>query len=179
MSIHQNVHTISPPDFPAPLDIHLNVAVMHMAHVVCPSGFEVSDDAPSTFAELISYIDAHRAIKVPSIASEKTIYADREVNYCFRAWHDWCHWRGRHDFSLAGETAVWKMQCDHLRLLYGDSEMTRDWCRILYVEIVVQWLFREKHGAFPEDQMAFTRNYFEEQTTLLIGNLPNVMIEHS
>ena len=72
-----------------------------------------------------------------------------------------------------------EMQCDHLRLLYGDSEMTRDWCRILYVEIVVQWLFREKHGAFPEDQMAFTRNYFEEQTTLLIGNLPNVMIEHS
>ena len=144
-----------------PLDIHLNVAVMHMADVVCPAGFDVSDTAPSTFPELMAFIETHRRITVFSGGSEKTIYADREVNYCFRAWHDWCHWRGRFDFSLEGETAVWQMQCDHFRSLFGDSAMTRRWQKILYVEVVEQWLFHERHGYFPDDQMAFTRSYLE------------------
>lgn len=148
---------------PRPLDIHLNAAIMHMASVVCPSGFDVSDAAPSTFLELMAFIDTHRRITVYSGGSEKTIYADREVNYCFRAWYAWCHWRGRFDFSLEGEAAVWRMQCDHLRLLFGDTETTRRWQKILYAETVGQCCFHERHGHFPDDQMAFTRSFLEAQ----------------
>lgn len=149
-----------------PIDIHLNVAVMHMASIVCPAEFDVSDKAPSTMAELTEFVETNGRIMVYSGASEKTIYADREVNYCFRAWHDWCHWKGRFDFSLKGETAVRRMQSDHLRLLYGDTAITRRWRKILYIEIVEQWLFNKRHGYFPDDQMSFTRSYLKKLATV-------------
>jgi len=82
---------------------------------------------PETYEELIALLDAGGRMLVYSGASERTIYGDPEVNYAFRAWHDWCHWRGRYDFSYEGERAACAMQGDHLIARYGDSSQTRRW----------------------------------------------------
>src|SRR6266436_6008855 len=119
-----------------PLDTSFNVAVLHIANRLCPGGYDVADDAPDTYEKLRAYLDLTKQMKVWSGNSENTIYADKEVNYAFRAWHDWCHYNGRHAFTVVGERAVFEMQKLHLLLLYGDCAQTRRWIAILRAEVI-------------------------------------------
>ncbi len=137
------------------LDIQFNAAVLAMAHRLFPCGFQAAEDAPQSYEELVARLDAGKPMLVWSGGSEKTIYGDPEVNYAFRAWHDWCHWRGRHDFSFEGEFAAYRMQAEHLVTVYGDCPRTRRWQRILYAEIIGQREFFDVLGYFPYDQRAF------------------------
>lgn len=150
-----------------PLDIQFNVAVLHIASRLFPCGFEVSDDAPQTYEELKRLINMTGRMAVYAGASETTIYEDREVNFSFRAWHDWCHWRGAHDFSPEGERAVFDMQCTHLLDLFGGSEPTRRWQRILYAEIIGQQAYFDHHGVFPIDQRGFVESFLMQPTTVV------------
>src|SRR5208282_1357378 len=102
-------------------DIHFNAAVLTMCSRLLPGGYDVSLAAPETYEELIAHLDAGGRMVVYSGGSERTIYGDPEVNFAFRAWHDWCHWRGRHDFSQEGERVACAMQSEHLVTLYGES----------------------------------------------------------
>lgn len=141
------------------LDIQFNAAVMTMANKVCPVGWLVGDGCPKSYDELIERLDAGNMMFVFDGGSEKTIYGCPEVNYAFRAWHDWCHWKGRFDFSYAGEFAVYRMQCAHLNIVYGCSRQTRRWKRILYAETIGQFDYLRTHGEFPDDQRAFVEAY--------------------
>jgi len=140
-------------------DIHFNAAVLTICSRLWPGGYDVSNAAPETYEELIAHLDAGHRMVVYNGGSEQTIYGDPEVNFAFRAWHDWCHWRGRHDFSHEGERAACAMQSEHLIALYGESSQTRRWRRILQAEIIGQRDHFDRHGAFPEDQRAFAENY--------------------
>jgi len=151
------------------LDSGFNVAVLHIAQRLT-RGFRVVEVAPQTYDELIRDIEHHGIITVWSDASERTIYGDPEVNFAFRAWHDWCHWRGRHDFSPEGENATAKMQYAHLLTLYGDTPRTRSWQRIVEAEIVGQALHLSEHGAFPWDQYAFIVAYLDAHDNGRNGN---------
>ncbi len=144
------------------LDIHFNAAVLTICNRVLPGGFDVSDTAPATYDELVAHLDAARRMLVYNGASERTIYGDAEVNYAFRAWHDWCHWRGRYDFSYEGERAACAMQGDHLIARYGESPQTRRWRRILEAEIIGQRDYFDRRGTFPEDQRAFVAAYLAD-----------------
>ena len=123
-------------DTMAPLDRGLNVAILHITSKLYPCGFDVAPNASLTFPALIAQFDQRKRVKVCSEDAENTIYADPEVTYAFRAWHDWCHWRGRLDFSLDSELAVWRMHCAQIIGLYDDNARTRRWSAILYAEIV-------------------------------------------
>lgn len=124
------------------LEIGFNVAVAHLADKTARS-FRVADIAPHAHEELIHQIETHGIIVVWSGASEHTIFGDPEINYAFRAWHDWCHWRGGHDFSPEGESAASRMQCAHLAALYGETPRTRRWCKTIEAEIIGQMRYRE------------------------------------
>ena len=139
-----------------PLDTGFNVAVMHIASRLFPTGFDVSDDAPQTYEELTELLDAGNRMVVWSGASAKTIYADPEANYAFRAWHDWCHWRGRHRFTPEGEIAVYNMQADHIRQLYGAVQR---WLDILHADTIGQQLHFYHFGSYPDDQRGFVEAY--------------------
>ena len=145
-----------------PLDTDLNVAIMHIATKLFPTGFDVSADAPATFEELKAHLDAGKRMVVFSGGSGATIYADPEVNWCFRAWHDWCHWRGNHPLSLKGEHATCAMQAQHLLTLYGNGPSVRRWIRIIHAEIIGQADFYRDHGHFPVDQYEFVARYLGE-----------------
>jgi hypothetical protein len=145
------------------LDIQFNAAVLAVAHRLFPCGFLVGEIAPQSYEELIARLESGKPMLVYSGGSERTIYGCPEVNYAFRAWHDWCHWRGRHDFSFAGETAVCRMQGDHLLALYGECPRTLWWKRILHAEVIEQREYFDEHGAFPDDQRAFVECYLHSE----------------
>ena len=142
-----------------PLDVGFNVAVLHIANQLCPGGYRVSDDAPDTYAKLRAHLDHTKQMLVWSGGSEYTIYADKEVNWAFRAWHDWCHYRGAHPFTPEGERAVFEMQCSHLLLFYNDCLQTRRWIRILRAEVIGQQEYFYRFGHYPLDQRAFVEAY--------------------
>ena len=146
-----------------PLDTSLNVAIMHIATKLFPTGFDVSLDALATFDELKAHLDAGKRMVVFSGGSGTTIYGDPEVNWCFRAWHDWCHWRGSHPLSLKGERATCVMQAQHLLTLYGNGPQVRRWIRIIHAEIIGQADFYRDHGHFPVDQYGFVVWYLQRQ----------------
>ena len=141
------------------LDIEFNAAVLAMAHRLFPRGFEVANDAPQSYEELVARLDAGMPMLVWRGGSQNSIYGNPEVNYAFRAWHDWCHWRGRHDFSFEGEMAAYRMQAEHLVVVYGDCPRTKWWQRILHAEIIGQRQFYNMLGYFPDDQRDFVEAY--------------------
>lgn len=140
-----------------PFDRGFNVAVLHMASRLFPTGFDVSNHAPETYRELVSHVSSTGRMLVYSGGSEKTIYDDSEVNYAFRAWHDWCHLKGGFDTVSDGESAACMMQQQHLFQIYGDA--SRKWSRILDAEIIGQALYHDHHRSFPDDQRAFVEVY--------------------
>lgn len=145
-----------------PLDPSLNSAILTIAGRLFPDGFSISTDAPQTYHQLTSLLDSGKGLIVWSGSSEMTIYAAPEVNYAFRAWHDWCHWRGQHPFTLKGESAVYEMQCSHLTSMSNDQDTIRRWRRILYAEIMGQNIYRDRYGQFPEDQRAFVEAFLND-----------------
>jgi hypothetical protein len=154
-----------------PLDRTLNAAILTMSRRIFPTGFDVSDGAPDTHKKLKAHLDAGRRMVVYGGGCEGTIYADPEVNHSFRAWHDWCHWRGGYDFSPEGETAVCDMQCGQLIELYGDSKETRRWADILWAEVVGQRLYYQRHKRYVDDQRGFIEAYLRDPEDALLWPL--------
>lgn len=138
-----------------PLCPKFNQAVVHMANRLLPDGFDVSASAPATYRSLVNLLDSGQKLVVYDGDTNNGIYADPQVNYCFRAWHDYCHWLGRHDFSLAGEEATWRLMSQQLLSEFGVSRETLGWCQIMEIEVVGQRKFYEKYRTFVLDQSAF------------------------
>ena len=154
-----------------PFNTKLNAAILHIASRVYPLGFDVQGVdtdavAPSTYEELRAHLNSGKRMVVASEGSEATIYGDPEVNYAFRAWHDWTHWRGEHDFSLTGESSTMSNQLCLLIDLYGWSTETRKWARLLYADIVGQKNYFDLHGVFPADQRQFVTDFLDKHPSL-------------
>ena len=153
----------------SPFDPRLNTAILHIASRLLPKGFDVSDEAPDTYEKLKAHLCAGKRMAVWSGGSEATVCGHRSVNFAFRAWHDFCHWDGGHDFTLEGEIAACEMQCQHLFEFYGDCKRIRGWCSLLRAEIVGQALFFQRHKRFPDDQRSFVAAYLVDPDIALIG----------
>lgn len=136
------------------------MAVLHIASRLFPTGFDISAHAPETYQELVSHVAATGRMLVYSGGSDKTIYADREVNFAFRAWHDWCHLKGNLDTVFDDEAAVCAMQQEHLLHIYGEAG--RKWYAILDAEIIGQALYYDHHKSFPDNQKAFVEAYLTD-----------------
>jgi Ribosomal RNA adenine dimethylase len=163
------------------LDIQFNAAVLTMSSKLFPGGFLVGPDCPHSYEELVARLDAGKMMYVYDGASDRTIYGCPEVNYAFRAWHDWCHWKGRHHFSYTGEVAVYHMQCGHLDKIYGESARTEHWKRILKAEIVGQLEYLLEYGQFPEDQRSFVENYLaleSHRPGVLLASAKDQLLAH-
>ncbi len=142
------------------LDRGFNHAVMTLCNRLVPRGFDLLDtDAPDTLAKQRDYIKKHGRMAVWSGGSDDTIFGDKEVNYMMRAWHDFCHLAGNHEFTLDGEIAAARMQCGQIEQAYGPSAQTAYWQRLITAEVVGQALYYDRHGRFPVDQVAFVRQY--------------------
>ncbi len=145
-----------------PFNRRFNAAVVRIAGELFPTGYDVGANAPDSLESLTAHINAKKRMIVWNGASETSIFADSEINYAFRAWHDWCHWKGQFPFNEAGEREVFNMQSDHIRLFFGDTPESREFIKLLHIEVIAQGDHFRATGEFPHDQMAFTRNYLEK-----------------
>ena len=152
-----------------PLDAGLNAAILEIASWLFPDGYGVCDKAPSSYRELKAHLDAGKRLVIYSGGSNATIYADPEVNYAFRALHDYTHWKGGFDFSVEGETAVCEEQCRQLVERYGDP--AGRWCDILRAEIIGQRLYYQRHKKYVCDQRAFIEEYIRDPEITLMWSL--------
>ena len=137
-----------------PLSRAFNIAVVAIANRLHPTGYDVGDPAPSTLQELQNHINTTGRMLVWNGASDKTIYADPETNWAFRAWHDWCHYTFNLEFNKEGKRKAYEIQKDHIRLVYGLGAQTDLFCDLIEFEIMGQFEYKEVFGNFPEDQMA-------------------------
>jgi hypothetical protein len=140
----------------------LKQAILETTARLLPDGFDVSDDAPQTYEQLKTLMDAGNRMRVWTGGSEDTIYNEPYVNYAFRAWHDICHWEGQFGFTVDGEIATCEMQCRQLFEFYGNNETTQQWCTILRAEIVGQALYFQRHKRFPKKQTHFFAAYIRD-----------------
>ena len=142
-----------------PLDRAFNVAVIHMANRLFPTGFDVSSTAPDTFEKLKAHVATTGRMCVWSGASDATIFDDAEVNWAFRAWHDFCHVFGNYDFTFMGELNAALMMAEQLREVYGCDERSQRFVNIIMCEVVGQTRHFMATGEFVQDQMTFARDY--------------------
>jgi hypothetical protein len=139
-----------------PLDTEFNCAVLTIARKLFPTGFDISESAPSTLDELNQHVATTGRMLVYSGGSDYTIFSDSETNYSFRAWHDWCHMKGNYDFTTQGESMACKMQVSHLHTVYGENHpKMKLWEALLDIEINEQVKDFEANGYFVEDQYKF------------------------
>lgn len=146
-----------------PYCLSFNIAIHSICARLFPCGYDVAEIAPNNLQDLTAHIERTGRMVVWSGAADSTIYADAETNYAFRAWHDWCHWKGQHEFTLAGERAVLEMQREHLRTVYGRSHPDFElWSAILEAEIIAQATIHAESGEFPQDQRRFVEDLISE-----------------
>lgn len=122
-----------------------------------PRDFEAREVAPDTLAKLLSATAATGRLIVWSGESENTIHGDAKVNHAFRAWHDSAHVRGRFAFDLDGERAACEFQVREVLTRF--PRIPAALIRMLRAEIIGQAEFFAEHGSFPQDQVAFFRQY--------------------
>jgi hypothetical protein len=154
-----------------PLDPSLNAAILAIASDLFPEGFDVSPDAPGTYKTLKAHLDAGKRLVVYDGGCEGTIYADPAVNHAFRAWHDWSHWKGGHDFSVAGEWRTFALQRRRLLDLHGDNQQTRRWIELIHADIVGFRLYYEPYRRFVDDQRSFIEAYMKNPEDTLLWPL--------
>lgn len=152
-----------------PLSRAFNVAVLHITSKVFPCGFDVSADAPQDFDSLMTYYRETGRVCAWNGASDKTIFADSDVNFAFRAWHDSKHVLHWFPFTLLGEIGALKCQKVDVRACY-DGAAADLFCRLLDAEIYGQFRYNEKHGGFPIEQAAFARAYLIHNADAIAGD---------
>lgn len=173
-SIYNPVQAINPAQPQYGRDF--NAAIVTMANRVCPAGFDVLppypagphafdlDHAPESLGMINLYHRFTGRIAVSDAHSDRTIYGDPEVNYAFRAWHDWTHWQIQAELTPEGERDVCKAQQADLCAVFGKGSLhgkVRGMCLILHAEIVGQVEYEQRHGYFPDDQVRFVREYLK------------------
>lgn len=143
-----------------PISRAFNACILTMANRLFPTGYDVAEKAPETLESLTEHVNATGRMLVWNGASDATIFADPEVNWAFRAWHDWHHWNGQHAFNREGELACLAAQQADVIKVYGPGPLSDLFCRLLECEIAGQLDYEETHGEFPADQVDFTRQWF-------------------
>lgn len=144
-----------------PIDQKFNEAVLYMTKTLV-GGYIVSDDAPGTFSALKEHMDAGNTMVVAAAGSDYTIFGKAEVNWAFRAWHDYTHWRYNNDFSLYGETLTAIQMTKDMFEALGCANSCYRWMRILDAEIIGQRRYYSRYLSYINDQRAFALAYMDD-----------------
>ena len=158
-----------------PVSRLFNIAVRTCSDHCFPLGFDVSYDtkyaqAP-TLEALQGELNATKRLVIYGGDSDNTIFDDEGINHCFRAWHDWHHAMGGHDFTLQGEIDTAYAQARDLVKLYGRTSQTVSMIELLFIEVIGHAEYYATTGNFPANQRAFAEalrqcSRYREKATL-------------
>ena len=117
--------------------------------------FQAAEEAPQTYRELAQY--RGEKLVVWNGASDRTIYAHRDVNYAFRAIHDMTHLELNAPFDTHGEYRVARRCLDNARA----AGLSTDALKALYFDSFGQFAYFRRYGQFIEDQEGFVTHCME------------------
>lgn len=161
----------TPTTFPQnPLDRDLNIAVRHIASVVCPAGWnevEKFEDAPTTLQAVTEYAKREGRLCIATEDSSGTIYDCEDTNVHLRAWHDSLHFRHQLGFHTAGEAAATYVMVAQLCHLYGTGDRSIKWASLILADILGLVLHYQRTRKFPKNKRAGTIN--EQKKWVLIA----------
>ena len=94
---------------------------------------------------------------------DNTIFGAPDVNYLFRAWHDYCHIQVNGGFDRAGELAAMRLMCEHIDAHPGLSDALKATCKeLVRIEVEGQVDYFLATGQFPENQFDFALSIYLE-----------------
>jgi hypothetical protein len=124
-----------------------------------------------TLDKITSYHTNTGNLLVWSGASDNTIFGDAQVNYMFRAWHDFIHIKHQLPFTQQGEHEVMLIQQQNVMAMEDLSDDEKRFvCLILEAEVDGQIEELKQTGKFVEDQVQFTLNYLNRKGIQLCLN---------
>lgn len=128
--------------------------------------WKAASDAPDTLQGVVQHWRLHGQVLVWNGASERTIYRTPFDNMAARAWHDYRHVMGLHEFDLEGERATCEAQGRDLGFLVASDALTPSeagaaWA-LLRLEVIGQAEHFAACGEFPANQLAWTREKWSE-----------------
>jgi len=164
-NFHARAH--APQSFPDVLCPQLNVAIQVICGALFPEGFDIGPKAPHSYKTLREWMDSGKRLMVSNDGLGGSIYGSPGINAMFRAWHDYHHYHGGHDFSPAGEKATAELQCRDLARLYG-LDGSHEMRRALMADVVGQSLYYKQWGKFVGDQMGFVRAYLDNPNLAIL-----------
>lgn len=110
-------------------------AVRKISASLFPQGFDVSDHAPNTLRDLALHMARTGRMCVSTGNTDDHSFDNEGTYHAFRAWHDWCHVQGGHEFTIEGECATVRMQHAMVAAMFGEKNM-RAWLPILHKQII-------------------------------------------
>lgn len=111
------------------------------------------DDLEGTFKRHTERFLAENKIHIWKGSSSSTIFGSEQVNWKFRAWHDFIHLTEGFGYDFIGESIVAERQIAMLPESWlFEKELVR-------IEVVGQAQYLSYNGVFVEDQRRFTVDY--------------------
>ena len=121
----------------------------------------VTDDAPSTYAELKPYYDALVAgdpIPVYDGGSAYSIYSQPSINHAWRAYHDGIHLVHELGFNLEDEMQACEVQIGHMKQYSDEYDFGEEDYAAVRADIVGQAMYYAKHKRYVTNQAAFVQS---------------------
>lgn len=141
------------------LDPQFTVAIEQLARMHTHCKWRVTTHGYDRYPYLREHFQKHGEIIVASDYSSKTVYGSAPINHAFRAWHDYIHVKHDLPFTPEGEFRVFTIQGEQLMNYLDYSQQAFKFYEYLYIEIVGQFLYKERHKEFPNDQLQFALNW--------------------
>lgn len=124
--------------------------------------YTLTCDQYQSFDQMVAEFELTGRIRINTGFSEGTIFGIPEVNWMFRAWHDYCHLLTGGNFTLWGES----LAClEQLAQIHSDASLTDEqretFSQLVTIEVIGQANYYFETGTFPVDQMEFTARALE------------------
>lgn len=135
-----------------PFDAGFNRITQQVTANLMPMGWDVSENAPNAFDDMVLNWQQTGRIKVFP-ATVNNSFADAKLYEAFRAWHDLCHIRILGHFTAKEEWKVIAAQHSDLSAFVApDTTEGRRYARLVSAEIAgLLASAYQHHGQFPED----------------------------
>ncbi len=121
----------------------------------------VDYDPYATLAEMQADYALTGRIRVSTLHSDTSIYGDPFINWCGRAWHDYCHLAMNAEFDATGEMEASIYQRMEMGFNFHHlPKSTLNWyASIINAEVNGQVVYYMEHGDFPSNGYEFTKGY--------------------
>lgn len=141
--------------------IRLGNFIVAKANEICRVNnisYEESKNAPETFEGIIAgFAESFMHLKpfyVSSIGCNNTVYIAPYINWAFRFWHDYLHFKHNLTLSFIDELMVSNIHVHEVELEFGVNSLE---AKIMQIDTAAQALYYKIHKEHVYDQLEFCK----------------------